>query len=147
MYQWKKGSDDIPDATSATLNYGPVTSGDNNATFSCVVLASGSGKSLTTRLAKLTVSSDTTPPKVVKVVGSDTFTVATLTFDEGMAEAIADASLYTSSGGLTIASASLSSSNRPSIANAKRAAPKIGPRVIRSYPRKTDTPAWPKETE
>jgi len=63
LYQWRKNSVDIPNATNATLSLPRVSFCDNGAQMTCRV-SNGYGETLTSAVAILTVTPDTTPPTV-----------------------------------------------------------------------------------
>ena len=80
-YQWQKNGSDISGATSSSYTTPATASGDNGATFRCVV--SNPYGDATSNSATLTVTSATTPPSItthpvnqtVALGGTATFTV------------------------------------------------------------------------
>jgi len=105
-YQWKKGGSDIAGATSSSYTISRVASADNGGKFTVAI--TGAQGNLTSTEAALTVSADATPPTIVKVRTTDTFTTAIVTFSEPVNNAAVTASNYTISGGLTVSDASFS---------------------------------------
>jgi hypothetical protein len=71
--QWQKGGVNIPGATTATLNYGPVTMGDNQLGFSAFL--SNAKGSTNSQAATLTVTADTTKPTLASVLNIGPTTV------------------------------------------------------------------------
>ncbi len=80
FYQWKRDGADIPGANSPSLTIGPVTTADSGAQFSVVVSVIGS--TVTSDLATLTVTEDTTAPSVVAAKGSTDLHQVILTMSE-----------------------------------------------------------------
>lgn len=80
-YQWKKGTAEIANATSATYTAQNVTTADDGSEYSCTI--KNSAGTVTSRTAKLSVTQNITAPSItthplnatVKVNGSATFSV------------------------------------------------------------------------
>jgi hypothetical protein len=80
-----------------------VETTDNNAKFT--VQITNPSSTITTPEATLTVTSDTAPPTMTRVMASDSFNSVTVTYSEPMDDAAADPANYTISGGVTVESA------------------------------------------
>ena len=104
-YQWQRDGVAIDGATGPSYS-ALATLADSGAHFSVVV--SIVGNSATSREALLTVTHDTTPPKVLSAQGSEFFDKITVVFDELLDSTSAiDSFNYTVSGGVTVESATL----------------------------------------
>ncbi|MBI4658633.1 MAG: hypothetical protein HY735_07260 [Verrucomicrobia bacterium] len=104
VYQWYRNGAIIAGANSANYSIPVVSQADNGAKFK--VLVAVPGASATSSEATLTVTADNKAPTVANVIGSDTFTQATITFSEPVTSATAAvAANYTLSGGLTVSAA------------------------------------------
>lgn len=104
-YQWYKNGAILRDATAATLAIAVAQPADNGATFK--VSASVPGAVVTSSEVVLTVT-ENQPPKVVGTEGSETFTQATVTFDQPVtAPTATTAANYTADNGLAISAATL----------------------------------------
>jgi hypothetical protein len=107
-YQWFKGLVAIPDATAASHTIPIVSLGDGGDYR--VVVSNPLPSSVTSRSARLTVSSDRTRPSIVRVIASVDRVV--ITFSEPVDEASAGlAANFAISGGLNVTGAARSSGN------------------------------------
>jgi hypothetical protein len=105
VYQWYKNDALIAGATAASYTVPVVQPGDNGARYKALVAVPGA--SATSSEATLTVTADVAPT-VAEVTGSDSFTEASITFDQPVAAPSATtAANYTGSGGLTVTAAEL----------------------------------------
>lgn len=79
-YQWYKGVEPIPGATSATYTK-PLAQMSDSGTYT--VRCFGANQTpVTSTPCVVTITQDTTPPTMVKAVGSPTLTGVTITFSE-----------------------------------------------------------------
>jgi hypothetical protein len=105
VYQWYKNGAAIPGATSASYSIPVVQSGDNGAKYKAVVIVPG--KTQDSAEATLTVTANVAPT-IVSVTGSDSFTRATVQFDQPVvAPSATTAANYALSGGVTVSAAAL----------------------------------------
>ncbi len=105
IYQWYKNGALIPGATSKSYTVAVAQPADNGTKYK--VLVAVPGKSATSAEATLTVT-DSAPAMISKIDGSDSFTTATISFDQPVAAASANvAGNYALSGGLTVSKAEL----------------------------------------
>ncbi len=109
-YQWRRNGTDIPDATGAAYQIPVVTVADSGASFSVVV--TGTGGSATSNGATLTVTPDTTVPRVLSAKGSPNLTEVALTFSEVVtndsATLLSNYAISSAGGPLTVTGATLS---------------------------------------
>jgi hypothetical protein len=109
-YQWKKGTEDIADATGLTYTVAGVTMADNNARFSVVV--TGAEGTATSQETVLTVTPDTDLPELISAKGSPNHTEIVLTFSEPLdqtsAAALANYQVSSTTGPLNVTGATLS---------------------------------------
>lgn len=104
-YQWYKNGTAIIGANGATYTIPVVDPADNNAKIKAVVGVVG--KAVTSAEATLTVTADQ-PPAIASVTGSDSFTTATVTFNQPVqAASAATAANYTFDKGLTVTAATV----------------------------------------
>lgn len=104
-YQWYRNGAVIRDATSATYTI-PVTQPSDDG-VAIKVTASVPGATVTSPEVTLTVAANQ-PARVAAVAGSESFTEATLTFDQPVtAPSATTAANYTSDNGLTVSAATL----------------------------------------
>ncbi|HOW67556.1 MAG TPA: PA14 domain-containing protein [Candidatus Paceibacterota bacterium] len=110
-FQWMRNGTAISGATKATYTTPTLTyAADNGAKYSCVI-SNLYGEVLTTREAVLSIDPDFVKPTVVSVTGSTAMNEIKVTFSEPVNEAAATAlSNYVATGGITLQSATLSSS-------------------------------------
>jgi hypothetical protein len=102
QYQWYKGNAAITDATNATYTI-PQTASSDAGDYSAVV-TNPFPSSVTSRVAHLTVTADTTPPTVISISGTPN--KVTVTFSEPVAQASANTTNnYSFNGGLTVLAA------------------------------------------
>lgn len=86
-FQWRRGGTDIPGATNISYTLGSVAMSDSGAVFSVVV--GGAQGTATSGSAGLTVTPDTTPPRVVSAKGRASLTEVVVVFSEAMDPATA----------------------------------------------------------
>ena len=101
--QWQRNGQDLPGATSPTLDYGPVTQADQGALFRAVL--SNTLGTVVSRQAVLSINSDVTRPLLdsAQNLGRTTLHVS---FSEAVAEPGAlDASNYALDGGVAVLAA------------------------------------------
>ncbi len=101
-YQWRKNYANISGANGKTLSYGPVTMADQGATFDCVV--SNSKGTVNSSLATLTVTPDTTPPRIQELV-SEGPTKLLVVFTEAVSAPTATTAANYTINGTTVQSA------------------------------------------
>ena len=107
-YQWFKGLDAIPDATAATYTIPNASVGDAGGYR--VVVSNPLPSSATSRSARLTVTSDRTPPSIMSVVASVNRVI--ITFSEPVDATSAGLTAnYAISGGLNVTAAERNSGN------------------------------------
>lgn len=104
-FQWLKNNVDIAGANSPTYTVDRTSAADNGAKFKCTV-SNGVG-SATSNEATLTVNSDVTPPTLVSVRGSLSFTAATIAFSEPLDPTTAQQASNYQIPGLTVSAAVL----------------------------------------
>jgi hypothetical protein len=108
-YAWLRDDVEITDAngvvwTGHSYTIPRTATTDNGARFS-VRITNGSGETVTTPAATLTVTTDTIAPTMTRVIGSDTFNRVTINYSEPMNAAAATAGNYTLSGGVQVTGA------------------------------------------
>lgn len=86
-FQWRRGGTDIPDATNVSYTIGRATMGDSGAVFSVVV--GGAQGTATSGNAVLTVTPDTTAPRLLSAKGRASLTEVVVVFSEAMDPATA----------------------------------------------------------
>lgn len=102
---WQRNGTPIPNNPARTLVYGPVTMADEGSTFGAT-LTNRQG-SVETRLAKLHILPDITPPQVLSAINRG-ITAVLVRFSEPLSEASANAPAnYAMNGGITVTGASL----------------------------------------
>jgi hypothetical protein len=108
-YQWMRNGTAIAGATGANYTTPSLTyTNDNNAKFKCVI-SNLYGEVVTTREAVLTINPDFVMPAVLSVAGSKTLNEIIVSYSEAVNQTSATAlGNYTASGGITLASATLS---------------------------------------
>ncbi len=103
LYQWYKNGAVIPGANAATYNIKVANLADNGAKIKLMVAVPG--LQVFSKEVTLTVTTDNKPASIVKVSGSDKFTVATVIFSEPVKDASAlAAGNYAMNNGLTVSS-------------------------------------------
>jgi hypothetical protein len=111
-FAWSRNGTPITDATNIAYTLPSATMAENNAKFSVVV--TGAQGSAPSQDAVLTVTPDTTVPKLVKAKGRPSLTEVVLTFSEPMqatsATATANYQISSSAGSLGVTAASLAAS-------------------------------------
>ncbi len=115
VVQWLKNGAKIPGAIGSSLTLGPLLPTDANAKISAQLSIPGA----VTNSAEvtLTVTADVTPPKLVNVVGSDTFNAVTVDFSEAVTAASAGAAAnYSFDNGLTVSGVTVVSPTRVRLA-------------------------------
>lgn len=103
-YQWYRNGAVIRDATSATYSLALAQPADNGAKFK--VTASVPGATATSPEITLTVTANQ-PAKVVNVDGSESFTTATVRFDQPVTAPTATTAANYALNGLTVSAATL----------------------------------------
>lgn len=107
--QWYRNNQPIIGATGSSYTTGFLTPADNGAKYKAMVAVPGA--STFTDEATVTVTSDTTPPTLMYATGTSSFTGVQLWFSEPLdpvtAQQVAN---YQISGGVTVTSATLSTS-------------------------------------
>jgi hypothetical protein len=111
-YQWRRNGTDIPDATNLTFTVSSATMADNGVNYS-VVVTGGQGTA-TSQNATLTVTPDTTLPRILSAKASPSRTEVVLTFSEPIdpasATAVANYQISSAAGPLAVSSAAVSPS-------------------------------------
>ena len=111
LVQWLRNGVIMPGRTGASIQYGPLAASDHNAIFQAVLSAPGNTKR--SSAVTLTVTSDTTPPAILRLASSDTFNKLTVDFTEAVTPASAGApGNYLLNGGLSVLSVQIISPTR-----------------------------------
>jgi hypothetical protein len=102
FYQWFTNGVEVPGANSATFSISWPKKAQNGTKVKCYVAVPGIP--LYSSEVALTVTSDTTPPGVVKATSDATFTNVVVTFSEPVTDTALLASRYALNQGVTISS-------------------------------------------